>query len=50
MDVRDSFKNATRAILAAKMRSFLTMLGIIIGIKSCFSNFKILGSLSILNF
>jgi len=32
MDVRDSFKNATRAILAAKMRSFLTMLGIIIGI------------------
>ncbi|MFZ2414176.1 MAG: ABC transporter permease, partial [Candidatus Cryosericum sp.] len=32
MDVRDSFKNATRAIMAAKMRSFLTMLGIIIGI------------------
>ena len=32
MDVRDSFKNATRAILGAKMRSFLTMLGIIIGI------------------
>jgi putative ABC transport system permease protein len=32
MDLRDSFKNATRAILAAKMRSFLTMLGIIIGI------------------
>ncbi|MCX6063990.1 MAG: ABC transporter permease [Caldiserica bacterium] len=32
MDVRDSFKNATRAIIAAKMRSFLTMLGIIIGI------------------
>jgi putative ABC transport system permease protein len=32
MDLRDSFRNATRAILAAKMRSFLTMLGIIIGI------------------
>jgi putative ABC transport system permease protein len=32
MDVRDSFKNATRAIMAAKMRSFLTMLGVIIGI------------------
>ena len=32
MDLRDSFRNATRAIFAAKMRSFLTMLGIIIGI------------------
>ncbi|MCX6097481.1 MAG: ABC transporter permease [Caldiserica bacterium] len=32
MDLRDSFRNATRAIWAAKMRSFLTMLGIIIGI------------------
>ena len=32
MDVRDSFRNAARAIMAAKMRSFLTMLGIIIGI------------------
>jgi putative ABC transport system permease protein len=32
MDLRDSFRNATRAIRAAKMRSFLTMLGIIIGI------------------
>ena len=32
MDVRDSFRNAARAIMAAKLRSFLTMLGIIIGI------------------
>src|SRR5450756_2320563 len=32
MDLRDSFRNATRAIFAAKMRSFLTILGIIIGI------------------
>ena len=32
MDLRDSYRNATRAITGAKMRSFLTMLGIIIGI------------------
>jgi putative ABC transport system permease protein len=32
MSVQDSFRNAVRAIRAAKMRSFLTMLGIIIGI------------------
>jgi putative ABC transport system permease protein len=32
MDLRDSYRNATRAIMGAKMRSFLTMLGIIIGI------------------
>ncbi len=32
MDLRDSYKNATRSIGAARMRSFLTMLGIIIGI------------------
>jgi ABC-type antimicrobial peptide transport system permease subunit len=34
MDIRDSYRNATRAILAARMRSFLTMLGIIIGISA----------------
>ncbi len=32
MDLRDSYKNATRSIASARMRSFLTMLGIIIGI------------------
>jgi len=32
MDLRDSYKNATRSIAGARMRSFLTMLGIIIGI------------------
>jgi putative ABC transport system permease protein len=32
MDLRDSYRNATRAITGARMRSFLTMLGIIIGI------------------
>ena len=32
MDLRDSYRNATRSIASAKMRSFLTMLGIIIGI------------------
>ncbi|MDO9099591.1 MAG: ABC transporter permease [Caldisericota bacterium] len=34
MDLRDSYRNATRAILAARMRSFLTMLGIVIGISA----------------
>ena len=32
MDLRDNFRNAQRAIRGARMRSFLTMLGIIIGI------------------
>ncbi len=32
MDLRDSYKNATRSIVGARMRSFLTRLGIIIGI------------------
>ena len=32
MDLRDSYRNATRSIAGARMRSFLTMLGIIIGI------------------
>lgn len=32
MDTRDNFRNAKRSILSAKMRSFLTMLGVIIGI------------------
>lgn len=32
MDTRDNFRNAKRSIFSAKMRSFLTMLGVIIGI------------------
>ncbi len=34
MDLKDSYRNATRAITGARMRSFLTMLGIIIGISA----------------